>query len=68
MVRERTLAELRHRDDSWLFEVGVMGRNAANNYFKWFHVVEEELGHLAQIRLIKRICRTRKASELDGGD
>lgn len=53
-ARRRTRQELSRRDDSWLFEVGPMGRNMANNYFKWFHVVEEELGHTAQIRLISR--------------
>src|SRR6266404_9715908 len=42
-VRERTLAELRNRDDTWLMQVDsewIWG--PTNNYCKWFHVCEHE--------------------------
>lgn len=53
-VRRLTLAELAKRDDAWLFEESQWGDDLSNNYFKWFHVFEDELNHRGQIRLIKR--------------
>jgi len=52
--RERTLAELRKRDDAWLMQVDsdwVWG--PTNNYCKWFHVCEHESNHNGQIKWIK---------------
>jgi len=52
-VREATLAELKNRDDKWLFytdENFVWG--PTNNYCKWFHVVEHESNHNGQIKYI----------------
>ncbi|HEX9161328.1 MAG TPA: DinB family protein [Thermoanaerobaculia bacterium] len=56
-VRERTLRELAKRDDKWLMAESSFRRGqAANNYFKWFHVFEDELNHRGQIRwLVKRL-------------
>ena len=51
--RERTLAELRKRDDAWLMQVDrewVWG--PTNNYCKWFHVCEHESNHNGQIKWI----------------
>lgn len=54
-VRNRTLEELAHRDDGWLFEeCDWWEGKRGNNYFKWFHVFEDELNHRGQIRLIGR--------------
>jgi uncharacterized damage-inducible protein DinB len=54
-VRRRTLEELARRDDDWLFEEGKWwGGHAGNNYFKWFHVLEDEVNHRGQIRLIRK--------------
>jgi uncharacterized damage-inducible protein DinB len=53
-VRERTLAELRNRDDAWLMQVDsewVWG--PTNNYCKWFHVCEHESHHNGQITWLK---------------
>ncbi len=52
-VREATLAELKNRDDDWLFytdENFVWG--PTNNYCKWFHVVEHESNHNGQIKYV----------------
>ncbi len=50
-VRAKTLEELRRRDDGWLEEEGPFSEGRpANNYFKWFHVFEDELNHRGQIR------------------
>ncbi|MFK9093966.1 hypothetical protein [Bacillus salipaludis] len=32
----------------------------ANNYFKWFHVFEDELSHRGQIRIIKKMMNKVK--------
>jgi hypothetical protein len=55
-VRARTLDEFARRDDSWLEELGPFGhkRYQANNYFKRFHVTEDELSHRGQIRWLRK--------------
>ncbi|HVO58972.1 MAG TPA: DUF664 domain-containing protein [Dongiaceae bacterium] len=61
-TRERTLAELKKRDDKWLT---VMDTDAgANNYAKWFHVAEHESNHDGQIKLLKsRVPGAKPAAE-----
>ena len=50
-VRVKTLTELSKRGDDWLIqETPFWGGRKANNYFKWFHVFEDELNHRGQIR------------------
>ena len=52
--RERTLAELRNRDDAWLMQVDpewIWG--PTNNFCKWFHVCEHESHHNGQITWLK---------------
>ena len=50
-TREKTLAQLRKRDDKWLATVDTeMGMN---NYAKWFHVAEHESNHNGQIKFLK---------------
>jgi uncharacterized damage-inducible protein DinB len=54
-VRAKTLAELGRRDDRWLEkETPFWQGQQANNYFKWFHVVEDELSHRGQIRWLRK--------------
>ena len=54
-VRSRSLEELARRSDEWLYEVTPFWNNLpANNYFKWFHVFEDELSHRGQIRWLRR--------------
>jgi uncharacterized damage-inducible protein DinB len=54
-VRGRTLAELERRDDAWLEEQSRFWEGKpANNYFKWFHVFEDELNHRGQIRWLSK--------------
>jgi uncharacterized damage-inducible protein DinB len=53
-VRGVTLAELASRDDDWLNEQTPFWKGLpANNYFKWFHVFEDELNHRGQIRWLR---------------
>jgi uncharacterized damage-inducible protein DinB len=50
-TREKTLAELKKRDDKWLAAIDTeMGMN---NYGKWFHVAEHESNHNGQIKFLK---------------
>ena len=51
-VRERTLLELRKRDDAWLMAVDESWFwGPTSNLCKWFHVCEHESHHLGQIDL-----------------
>ena len=54
-VRAHTLEGLAARDDAWLEEATPFwGGQPANNYFKWFHVLEDEVNHRGQIRWLRR--------------
>ena len=56
MVREKTLREFAERDDDWLYEeTPFWNGQPANNYFKWFHVFEDEINHRGQIRLTRKM-------------
>jgi uncharacterized damage-inducible protein DinB len=60
-VRSKTLEELAKRDDRWLDEQTIFwDRRRANNYFKWFHVLEDELSHRGQIRWLRKRALARK--------
>jgi uncharacterized damage-inducible protein DinB len=54
-VRSKTLEEFAGRDDRWLDEEAPFwGGQPANNYFKWFHVFEDEINHRGQIRWLRK--------------
>jgi len=53
-VREKSLVELRKRDDKWLFSVDKNWPwGPTNNLCKLFHVCEHESHHAGQISLIR---------------
>jgi len=53
-LRERTLAELRKRDDRWLTQIDkTWPWGPTNNLCKWFHVCEHESHHDGQIGLLR---------------
>ncbi|MYL39985.1 DinB family protein [Halobacillus litoralis] len=55
-VRERSLYKLRGYPDEWLFEEKQWDNGTLyNNYYLWFHVLEDEINHRGQIRLLKRL-------------
>ena len=59
LVRAKTLDNLREKDDTWLEKVTPFGWDEkANHYFKWFHVMEDEISHRGQILMIKRRLKT----------
>ncbi|MFS0785451.1 DinB family protein [Shouchella sp. 1P09AA] len=54
-VRGKTLALLKSKDDTWLFEEHNWDNGVPyNNYYVWFHVMEDEMNHRGQIRALKR--------------
>ena len=54
-VRSKTLEEFAKRNDQWLDEeTPFWDRQPANNYFKWFHVFEDEINHRGQIRWLRK--------------
>ncbi|WHY86937.1 DinB family protein [Neobacillus novalis] len=62
-VRNTTIETFKTLPDEWLFEQTPFWWNRpANNYFKWFHVFEDELSHRGQIRIIKKMMRKLKES------
>ena len=64
-TREKTLAEFRKRDDTWLMAVDKSwGWGPTNNYCKWFHVTEHEANHNGQIKMLKsRLPGAKPAGE-----
>ncbi|MBT2641558.1 DUF664 domain-containing protein [Bacillus sp. ISL-41] len=55
LVRERTLSQIKNYNDDWLFEERQWDNGVQHNYYYlWFHVLEDEISHRGQIRLIKR--------------
>jgi uncharacterized damage-inducible protein DinB len=60
-VRNKTYEELAKRDDAWLHEeIDWWGNSKANYYFAWFHVLEDELNHRGQIRIIRKLLLTSR--------
>ena len=53
-IRARTERELLARDEEWLLRERPFGDNVANNYWKWFHVCEDEINHRGQIRWLRK--------------
>jgi uncharacterized damage-inducible protein DinB len=55
-TRKTTIEQFKKLDEAWLYEetdwwYGEKG----NNFFKWFHVFEDEINHRGQIRMIKKL-------------
>jgi uncharacterized damage-inducible protein DinB len=55
VVREKTLEELKKKDDKWLLAVDPewSKERPLNTYWKWFHVCEHESNHRGQIAWLK---------------
>lgn len=54
-MRQKTLLQLKVRNDDWLFEESKFwGGKQANHYFMWFHVFEDEINHRGQMRWIRK--------------
>ena len=63
-MREKTLAEFKKRDDTWLMAVDQNWYwGPTNNYCKWFHVCEHESHHAGQIDMLLKRLPGAKPSE-----
>ncbi|MEH7305663.1 DinB family protein [Neobacillus drentensis] len=59
-TRNTTIETFKTLPDDWLYEqTPFWWERPANNFFKWFHVFEDELSHRGQIRLIKKMLSNR---------
>ena len=55
-TREKTLSLLSNKKEEWLFEENQWENDVSHNhYWLWYHVMEDEINHRGQIRLIKRM-------------
>ncbi|MGR5905000.1 DinB family protein [Bacillus paranthracis] len=53
-VREESLKYLSEQDDAWLMSERKWPNGVAHNqYYLWFHVLEDEINHRGQIRMMK---------------
>lgn len=67
-VRAETLRLFAAKDDAWLDEPLPFWGTTGNRHFMWFHVLEDEVNHRGQIRLIhKFIPRLRDRGMLGAG-
>ncbi|WP_246943349.1 DinB family protein [Bacillus pinisoli] len=62
-LREKTISELKLKNDTWLYEEKTWGYN---NYWIWYHVMEDEISHRGQIRTIKRQLRQYTSNNSEG--
>ncbi|KQU63627.1 hypothetical protein ASG66_04275 [Bacillus sp. Leaf406] len=63
LVRERTLAVLADKSDEWLYEECRWDGHPSNHYFIWFHVMEDEINHRGQIRLMRKALQQERKRE-----
>ncbi|MDZ5712754.1 DinB family protein [Jeotgalibacillus haloalkalitolerans] len=62
-TREKTLSILSSKNEEWLFEEGKWDNGVAHNkYWFWYHVMEDEVNHRGQIRVIKKMLLHKKES------
>lgn len=60
-TREKTLSLLSTKKEEWLFEENKWENDVSHNhYWLWYHVMEDEINHRGQIRLIKRMLLNKK--------
>jgi len=66
-VREKTLAEFRKKDDTWLLAADkTWPWGPTNNLCKWFHVCEHEAHHTGQIALLRKRLPGAKHANSEG--
>lgn len=63
-VRQKTLEELKKKDDEWLLKIDPAWstQRPLNTYWKWFHVCEHEANHRGQIAWLSSRLPGAKAS------
>ena len=57
-VRAHTLSQLAQRDDDWLASaLTAPGFGDMNQHWAWFHVMEDEVSHRGQIRILRKALK-----------
>lgn len=60
-TREKTLSLFKSVDDHWLSEEKKWDNGIPhNNYWLWYHVMEDEINHRGQIRILKRMALQKR--------
>ena len=62
-VRQKTLTVLADKPDEWLYEECRWDGHPSNHYFIWFHVMEDEINHRGQIRLMRKALQLERKRE-----
>ncbi len=55
--RAKTLSALKEKDDEWLLKAtnySPKSEDKWNRYWIWFHVLEDEINHRGQIRMLRK--------------
>lgn len=57
-IRQETFKRLKEKQDDWLYLRKEWPNGVAyNQFYLWFHVLEDEINHRGQIRTMKRILQ-----------
>ena len=64
-IRDQTVEQFRQYDDDWLWQVSSYGSRgqAANNYWMWYHVYEDEINHRGEISWLKSRIPSRSPAD-----
>lgn len=52
-IRNRTLEQFKQLDDEWLWQEFTWNNQVFNNYWRWYHVYEDEINHRGEISWLK---------------
>ena len=62
-TRAQTLSQLAQRDDDWLTSaLTAPGFGDMNHHWAWFHVMEDEVSHRGQIRILRKALKKTEPS------
>ncbi|MEP1488488.1 MAG: hypothetical protein ABJK28_08675 [Algibacter sp.] len=61
-IRRKTLLELKHLNDEWLFKeiISSKGNNLGNYYYLLKHIINDEISHQGQIKIILKRLKHKK--------
>lgn len=64
-VRSKSIENLLAKNDEWLYaNTAYKFDSPVNNYYCWFHVMEDEISHLGQIKILKNQIRNLQQKHL----
>ncbi|HVI45574.1 MAG TPA: DinB family protein [Chitinophaga sp.] len=59
-VRKETLQQMMQKNDEWLLgSTAYHYDTPTNNYFCWFHIMEDEIGHIGQIKMLMSLFKNK---------